>query len=57
VKDLLSVGEASRINLSYPELAYLLACSTVENNTSLLADEVIHLVSGFQVAGFTHVVG
>lgn len=37
-------------------LAYLSACSTVLIGTRL-ADEVIHLGSAFQIAGFPHVVG
>jgi hypothetical protein len=38
-------------------LSYLSACSTAENRAKRLSDEVIHLVSGFLVAGFPHVVG
>ncbi|KAN0078802.1 CHAT domain containing protein [Elaphomyces granulatus] len=36
---------------------YLSACSTAENKAARLSDEVIHVVSGFQVAGFPQVVG
>jgi CHAT domain-containing protein len=39
------------------KLAYLSACSTAENKIDQLADEVIHLASAFQVAGFRHVAG
>lgn len=56
-QDLLSVADISQLYLPHAELAYLSACSTADNSTQLLADEVIHLVSGFQVAGFAHVVG
>ena len=57
VQDPLSVDDVSRLLVPHAQLAYLSACSTAENNTSLMADEVIHLGSGFQVAGFPHVVG
>lgn len=40
-----------------PRIAYLSACSTVEQKVAVLADEVIHLGSGFQAAGFPHVIG
>lgn len=36
---------------------HLSACSTAENKAARLSDEVIHVVSGFQVAGFPHVIG
>ncbi|KAH0557190.1 hypothetical protein GP486_005017 [Trichoglossum hirsutum] len=48
-QDILSVREA--------EIAYLSACSTAQNQATRLLDEVLHVVSGFQVAGFRHVVG
>lgn len=38
-------------------IAYLSACSTAEAKVQQLADEALHLVSGFQVAGFGHVIG
>ncbi|OQV09889.1 CHAT domain-containing protein [Cladophialophora immunda] len=56
-RDFLSVLDTVGLHLSHAQLAYLSACSTAENRASQLADEVIHLVSGFQVAGFPHVVG
>lgn len=40
-----------------PFLAYLSACSTGVNQASKPTDEVIHLVSAFQLADFRHVVG
>jgi CHAT domain-containing protein len=42
--------------LSQTIFAYLSACSTAENRASRLQDEVVHLASGFQVAGFSHVI-
>ena len=36
-------------------MAYLSACSTAENRARTLLDEVTHLASGFQMAGFPHV--
>ncbi|KAI3326723.1 hypothetical protein HD806DRAFT_488009 [Xylariaceae sp. AK1471] len=55
----LSVGDLRDQSLqeNAPFLAYLGACSTGANKTVLLADEGIHLVSAFQLAGFRHVVG
>ncbi|KAI1504695.1 CHAT domain-containing protein [Biscogniauxia marginata] len=44
-------------NESPPFLSYLSACSTGSNKVDNLADEGIHLVSAFQLAGFRHVVG
>lgn len=57
LKDELTVGEVLRMHLPYAQLAYLSACSTAENSIVELVDEVIHMVNGFQVAGFAHVVG
>lgn len=57
-QDLLTVYSISQLQLKHAQIAYLSACSTAENNVaSLLSDEVIHVVSGFQIAGFPHVVG
>lgn len=56
-QDRLTVQTVSELNLRHTRLAYLSACSTAENKAARLADEVIHVVSGFQVAGFPHVVG
>jgi CHAT domain-containing protein len=53
----LTVKKISELNLVHARLAYLSACSTAANRAILLTDEVIHVVSGFQVAGFPHVVG
>lgn len=38
------------------KLAFLSACSTAENASNKLQDEVIHLASGFQLLGFSHVI-
>lgn len=38
-------------------LAYLSSCSTAANMARDLMDEVIHLSSAFQLAGFPHVIG
>lgn len=40
-----------------PYLSYLSACSTGTMESPLLSSEQIHLISGFQLAGFRHVVG
>ncbi|KAM7209968.1 CHAT domain containing protein [Rhypophila decipiens] len=56
-QDRLTVQMVSELSLTHARLAYLLACSTAENKAPQLIDEVIHVVSGFQVAGFPHVVG
>lgn len=46
----------SALRLDEAELAYLSACSTAQSGWQH-ADEVIHLVSGFRLAGYRHVVG
>ncbi|KAM5352924.1 hypothetical protein ACJ41O_005646 [Fusarium nematophilum] len=40
-----------------PFLAYLSACGTGQIQNNMLADEAIHLINGFQLAGFRHVIG
>lgn len=57
--NLLTVGDLLDYKLQEipPFLAYLSACSTSANEAERLADEGIHLVSAFQLAGFRHVVG
>jgi CHAT domain-containing protein len=57
IQDRLTVRQISEMYLPHAHLAYLSACSTAENSATRLLDEVIHLVSGFQVAGFGHVIG
>jgi CHAT domain-containing protein len=51
------VHDVSELKLERVRIAYLSACSTAENKAARLRDEVIHIVSGFQVAGFAHVIG
>lgn len=53
-QDRLSVQDISRTN-TRAQLAYLSACSTADNPAVGLADEAIHIASGFQLAGFNHV--
>lgn len=56
--DKLTVSQISKRNISGQTwIAYLSACSTAGVETELLADECLHLASGFQVAGFAHVMG
>ncbi|KAJ9492874.1 hypothetical protein VN97_g389 [Penicillium thymicola] len=56
-QDILSFEKLCKSNLMQGEIAYLSACSTAENNVVPLMDEMLHVVSGFQVAGFRHVIG
>ncbi|KAI0595947.1 CHAT domain-containing protein [Biscogniauxia sp. FL1348] len=52
----LTVRDMMDADLGRAWLAYLSACSTAENSARDLADEQLHLASGFHVAGFGHVV-
>jgi CHAT domain-containing protein len=56
-QDRLTVQKVSEMDLRNAKIAYLSACSTAQNEAARLSDEVIHVVSGFQVAGFPHVIG
>ncbi|KAJ3494773.1 hypothetical protein NLG97_g3864 [Lecanicillium saksenae] len=56
-QDRLTVRTISQMNLHCTSIAYLSACSTAGIVEEDLAGEVIHMASGFQVAGFPHVVG
>jgi CHAT domain-containing protein len=56
-QDAVTVLDVSELKLERARIAYLSACSTAENKAVKLKDEVIHIVSGFQVAGFAHAVG
>ncbi|MGI5239764.1 CHAT domain-containing protein [Dactylosporangium sp. CA-139066] len=51
----LRLPEVGGLRLAEAELAYLSACSTA-NHGIRYADEVLHLASAFQLAGFRHVV-
>ncbi|WP_051466237.1 CHAT domain-containing protein [Pseudofrankia saprophytica] len=52
----LTVMDLARLRLTNAELAFLSACSTARPG-GRLADEVIHLASAFQLAGYQHVIG
>ncbi|ENH65711.1 hypothetical protein FOC1_g10001684 [Fusarium oxysporum f. sp. cubense race 1] len=56
-RDYLKVYAVSKLNLVNGHIAYLSACSTAEIKNHQLWDEMLHIVSGFQMAGFPHVVG
>ena len=58
VVDELTVSDISKKNaLGRTWIAYLSACSTVGVEAKLLANESLHLVSAFRLAGFAHVIG
>ncbi|MGC0327302.1 CHAT domain-containing protein [Streptomyces sp. SAI-170] len=52
----LTVRDLARLRLPSVRLAYLSACDTLRTSPEL-ADEAVHIVSAFQIAGFPHVVG
>ncbi|MGW0948960.1 CHAT domain-containing protein [Streptomyces sp. NPDC002623] len=52
----LTVRDLARLRLPSVRLAYLSACDTLRTSPEL-ADEAVHIVSAFQMAGFPHVVG
>lgn len=53
--DKLTVQDISQNNTKSSQLAYLSACSTAQNSVAAMADQTIHIASGFQLAGFSHV--
>lgn len=54
--DPLEIYRISRRNTATSaQLAYLSACSTAESTGVHFADECLHIASGFQLAGFSHV--
>ena len=55
--DPLRIKELSNRNLDRSMLAYLSACHTANYTSETLLDESIHIASGFQLAGFPHVIG
>ena len=57
VQDVLTVHDLSEINSQHAHLAYLSTSLTTKNKAPYLADEAIQVVSGFQIAGFPHVIG
>jgi CHAT domain-containing protein len=56
ISDPLTVGQVAHLRLMMARIAFLSACSTAESKVEQLTDEVIHLASGFQVAGFAHLI-
>jgi len=52
----LAVYDLASITLPKAQLAYLEACSTAENSSDALREEVIHLASTLQMVGFPHVI-
>jgi hypothetical protein len=52
----LTVSSLSSLHLDHVYLAYLSACNTALSASSQLIDEAIHLASGFQIAGYPHVI-
>jgi len=56
-QDRLTVRQLSGIHLDHSQIAYLSACSTAQNRAVRLLDEAIHVVAGFHIAGFGHVIG
>ena len=55
--DPLRIKDLSNRNLDQSMLAYLSACHTANYTSETLLDEAIHIASGFQLAGFPHVIG
>jgi CHAT domain-containing protein len=53
----LSVREVSNMKIQGAYLAYLGACHTANNSVVQLADEGMHVVNSFQLAGFRNVIG
>ncbi|KAL2055299.1 hypothetical protein ABVK25_004637 [Lepraria finkii] len=53
---MLTVETISSINTQHSLLAFLSACCTAENASSVLMDEGIHLAGGLQLAGYPHVI-
>lgn len=55
ILDKLTVGDISNTRMERGQIAFLSACSTAENASAALIDESIYIASGFQLAGFSHV--
>ena len=55
--DKLPINDIAGLKLPVARLAYLSACGTANSPSSVLVDEVTHLVSSFHIAGFMHAVG
>jgi hypothetical protein len=56
-EDRLTVSSLTPLRLRGAQLAYLSACRTAAIDAAALADEAIHLVTAFQLAGYPHVIG
>lgn len=54
---MLNVRTITRQRLENAIVAYLSACETFDMQVETLAEEAIHITSGFQAAGFAHVIG
>ncbi|KAF1809923.1 hypothetical protein P152DRAFT_493604 [Eremomyces bilateralis CBS 781.70] len=57
ISGLMTVQAVSGLKLERSRIAYISACSIPTDTTVKLRDEAIHIMSGFQVAGFAHVIG
>ncbi len=47
----------SKLSLAHARIVYPSVCPTAEHKAARLSREAIHVVSGFQVAGFPRVMG
>jgi tetratricopeptide (TPR) repeat protein len=56
ILDKLTLADLARNDLPNAAIAFLSACSTAQNRVEGLEDEVLHIASGFLVAGFRHVI-
>lgn len=55
--DRITVQDISNRNIKNAQIAYLSACCSAHNSSAELPNESIHIASGFQLAGFSHVLG
>lgn len=53
----LTVRDLAALNHENSQVVYLSACSTAKSSVPELIDEMIHIASAFQIAGFPHVIG
>ncbi|KAJ9105845.1 hypothetical protein QFC19_003415 [Naganishia cerealis] len=52
----LTLAQLAQTDFQHACIVFLSACSTAQNRVQRLEDEVLHLASGFLVAGFRHAV-
>ena len=52
----LTVDAISSINTKRSQFAFLFACYTAKNISSVLIDKGIHLAGGFQLAGYSYII-